>query len=188
MSTTERDERKVGSSVESWTKIRRIASHMLKRARGGPNAPLCTWSLVNRAAIRFGDGAVPTANDTEHYYAQWRRAMSSVLIDLSRKPTVRSDVVDGRESLDAVEFDSDTMDALSWALVQLAERDKMHGDNKTGLIILRHFEGMTWNDVASTLGSNVSTLRRDWNFTLAWLATQLRKQGVSLVAEHEDAR
>lgn len=164
-----------------WTGLLRRASALRRRYGDMATTPQSTWSLVNRAATRFTGRAVPEARDRDHFYAQWTRAMCSVLNDLRRRGTVRA----ARVPLDSAwaEREQDepaVVEALREALEALAAQDERVQERKALILALRHFEGLSWKDVARHLGTTVPAVRREWYLAQAWLRRELRRRGVDL--------
>jgi DNA-directed RNA polymerase specialized sigma24 family protein len=166
--------------------ILRRASALRRRYAASGDAPLDTWSLVNRvAADKFGGQVAPEARDRDHVYALWTRALVSVLNDLHRRERRRGegralDAVRGGEPVAPAPEDDEALSCLDGALRDLAERDRELGEDKALLVALKYFEGLTWEELATTLGSSVHRVRDEWAVTQAWLRRELRRRGVEL--------
>jgi len=172
-----------------WEGILQRASALRRRYANVADAPQDTWSLVGRvAAEKFAGRVDPSARDRDHLVALWTRAMRCVLNDLHRRQRGREAAAPGeRVSLDealggargAAERD-ETVAILAEALRELAERDERLGEEKALLVALKYFEGLTWEEIASTLGSSVRRARDEWAVTRAWLRRELRRRGLEL--------
>ena len=171
-----------------WEGILRRASSLRQRYGNLAEAPQDTWSLVNRvAAEKFAGKALPEATDRDHLFGLWTRAMVSVLNDLHRRQNRRA----RPEELAGAHLDAPAIDArdddheealreLHEALQELAAQDQRMGEHKALLVALRYFEGLTWEELASALGSSVHRTRDEWAVTRAWLRRKLKHRGVEL--------
>ncbi len=168
-----------------WDGILARASVLRRRYANLADAPQDTWSLVGRvAAEKFAGGVAPKTRDRDHLWALWTRAMVSVLNDLHRRERRRGATTplealgEGHEPAQAEP--DDRLQALAEALRELAERDAALGEEKALLVALRYFEGLTWEELGTTLGSSVRRARDEWAVTRAWLRRELRRRGVEL--------
>lgn len=164
-----------------WEGILRRASSLRKRYGNLAEAPQDTWSLVNRVAAEKFDGrVVPAARDRSHLYGLWTKAMVSVLNDLHRKERRRERVERAASEPAADERDEDDLRQLEESLQDLARQDAAMGERKALLVALRYFEGLTWEELASALGSSVRRTRDEWAVTRAWLRRELKRRGAGL--------
>lgn len=172
-----------------WEGILRRASSLRQRYGNLADAPHDTWSLVNRvAAEKFAGQAVPAARDRGHALALWSKALVSVLNDLHRKQRRRAlltgarvPLADGEEVAQAASDGPDErLQALETALADLARQDEAMGENKALIVALKYFEGLTWEQLATTLGSSVHRVRDEWEVARAWLRRELRRRGFQL--------
>lgn len=167
-----------------WEGILRRASALRRRYGNLDQAPADTWSLVNRvAAEKFQGRALPEAADRGHVLGLWTRAMVSVLNDLHRRErrrAARSAVELAATPAAGGERDEEALHGLEEALQELARQDAAMGEHKALLVALRYFEGLTWEELATALGSSVHRTRDEWAVTRAWLRRALRRRGVEL--------
>ncbi|GJM23240.1 MAG: hypothetical protein DHS20C15_31550 [Planctomycetota bacterium] len=171
-----------------WEQIVRRASSLRRGYGASPTAPASTWSLVNRAAQRFGDGAGPDARDAGHYLAQWQLAMHCVLRDLHRRHDVaRRHGLSGEQALGddvvaaeaSTELDADTREILGDALERLASTH----ERAAQVLALRSAAELPWREIAARLESTITTVRRDWALALAWLRRELKQRGITAPTE-----
>lgn len=176
-----------------WEGILQRASALRRRYGNLSEAPQDTWSLVNRvAADKLGGSPVASGRDRSHVYGLWTKAMYCVLNDLHRRQSRRparitdeplSQVIDPRveeQHVDQQRSDAESLALLEETLRELARRDGEMGEEKALIVALKYFEGLTWEELASTLGSSVRRMRDEWAVTRAWLRRELRKRGVEL--------
>ena len=69
----------------------------------------------------------------------------------------------------AIEVPSEDIVALDEALSKLSASDKMKAD----LIKLRYFAGLTIEQAAEALNLSLTTTKRHWRYSKAWLYDQL---------------
>ena len=172
-----------------WEGILRRASALRRRYGNLADAPQDTWSLVNRvAADKFQGRVDPEARDRGHLYGLWSKAMVSVLNDLSRRERRRGDAAPGgRVSLSDGALaarpeteEAERLAALEKALQALAEHDAAMGERKALIVAFKYFEGLTWEELATAMGSSVRRTRDEWAVARAWLRRELKRQGVEL--------
>ena len=164
---------------EVWTQILERASALRRRYRNVPDVPHSTWSLVNRAAIRFR--RLPSGTSDDHLYAAWTKAMISVLNDLSKRPRLREPREPEEDELRLPsQSDGDLLLLLERILDELSRLDRRSGGRKGLIVALKYFENQPWEAVAEMVGCSVSTAQRDLRFTISWMRRQLREKGVEL--------
>lgn len=164
-----------------WEGILRRASALRRRYGNLSEAPQDTWSLVNRVAVeKFQGRLVPEARDRGHVFGLWTKAMVSVLNDLHRRSRRRERYAaePGPEPRSPAETNEESVAQLAEALQDLARQDAEMGEHKALLVALRYFEGLTWEELASALGSSVHRTRDEWAVTRAWLRRELKRRGV----------
>ncbi|MCK4306012.1 MAG: hypothetical protein KAY24_17365 [Candidatus Eisenbacteria sp.] len=170
-----------------WEGLRRRASALRRRYGDIPGGPEDTRSLVSRAAVKFPrGGGLPTAENRDHLYALWTKALCSVLNDLHRRQKTREThgyktaVPLEDHHLQTDERDAETLRHMSWALQELARIDDETGESKARILTLRYLDGFTWKEIASELGSSIGTVRREAQFAIAWMRNQLIQRGVPI--------
>ena len=169
-----------------WEGILQRASALRQRYGNLADAPQDTWSLVNRvAAEKFQGQVVPDTNDRDHLYGLWTKAMYCVLNDLHRKEQRRDDRNPGEriplsDELAVTREEDGALKALEEALHELVRRDEKMGEQKGMLVALKYIEGLSWEELATTLGSSVRRARDEWAVTRAWLRRELKRRGFDL--------
>lgn len=161
-----------------WNQVVRRASGLMKRYASLRDGPQNSWSLVGRAAQKF-EQALPEAQSREHACALWSRAMVSVLNDLYRRERARAPIGPLAEDQPDPEASSLNLDAhakLEDAIFALGELD----ERKALLVVLRYLNGLTWAELAERMDLSVGKVRREVDFSKAWLRRELRIRGVEL--------
>jgi RNA polymerase sigma-70 factor (ECF subfamily) len=151
--------------------LHRIAKRYM--AGENPAHTLEPTALINEAYIRLVDWKNLHWNNRCHFYAVSAQIMRKVLIDHARARAARKR--GGRRttlnSALLAAHDGNNMDLLilDEALHRLTQLDS----RKTRVVELRIFGGLTIEETAEAMQLTVITVRRDWQFALAWLRREL---------------
>ena len=155
--------------------LRQIAQRALRRQPRGQT--LQTTDLVNEAYLRLLGQTDVAWQNRAHFFAVAARAMRFVLVDhaRARQGAKRS----GGEQVpldDAVAVTPnrsggrpDDLLALNDALERLAAFD----EQKSRIVEMRYFAGMSVEEVAEALGISGITVKREWARAKAWLYREL---------------
>jgi RNA polymerase sigma factor (TIGR02999 family) len=156
-----------------YDELRRIARGYLHAER--PGHTLQSTALVHEAYVRLVDADVGW-QDRAHFFAIAARTMRRILVDHAQARrtakrgrgaiaiTLHEDVVPHADT----SGDADLL-ALDAALTKLAGLDQRHAN----IVELHYFGGLTYEEMAETLGLSTSTLDRDLRLAKAWLASEL---------------
>ncbi len=152
--------------------LRRIARGHLRKER--PDHTLQATALVHEAYIRLVDQKRVEWKGRTHFFCVAAMAMRRVLVDHARsyrydKRRVHRNL---RPLEDAVTLAAENpidMVVLDDALTRLESLDAQ----KSRVVELRFFGGLTASDAARVLGVSQRTVERDWEFARAWLAREL---------------
>ncbi|HEX9001452.1 MAG TPA: sigma-70 family RNA polymerase sigma factor [Blastocatellia bacterium] len=152
--------------------LRQIAQRALRRQPRGQT--LQTADLVNEAYLRLlGQNDVAWQNRA-HFFAVAARAMRFVLVDHARARQVAKrggggEKVSLDEAMVAAPGQPDDLLALNDALERLAAFD----EQKSRIVEMRYFAGMSVEEVAEALGIAAITVKREWARAKAWLFREL---------------
>lgn len=149
-----------------------LAKRIMSRERQGH-----TWQtteLVNEAYLRLVNQQQVEWQDRAHFFAVASQIMRHLLVDHARE---RQQVKQGggaqHLSLDDVALvapdRSAELLALDDALNRLAGFDKQ----KSQIVELRYFGGLTVEEIAEVLGIAVITVKREWARAKLWLYKEL---------------
>lgn len=148
-----------------YSELQIISAALLSHER---NASLSTGDLVNEAAMRLIGIEEVEWQSKAHFLALAARMMRRVLVDHARaknrgkrqhfKVTLITQIAGGGQ--DALEFDK-----VEKALIRLAALDQERAD----IVELRYYGGLSFEDTAEALGMSVSTAKRKWRSSRAWL-------------------
>lgn len=156
--------------VES--ELRRIAANHMKRE--SPGHTLQTTALVNEAYLKLVDQREVRWQNRAHFFALSSQLMRRILLDHARAQKR------GKRGGDAVRValedvavitpeKSAELIALDEALTRLAQFDS----NKSKIVEMRFFGGLSVNEVAEVLGIAPVTVMLHWRLAKAWLRREI---------------
>jgi len=147
-----------------------------------PGQTLQTTALVHEAYLRLVPGKDARWQNRRHFFGAAARAMRQILAAEARKKNAAKRGK-GRRPLSIFDSEivaqtpasqglpSEEIDALDRAL------DKLGADEQNSrlctVVELRFFVGLTLEETADVLDVSVATVKRDWDFTRAWLHRQM---------------
>jgi RNA polymerase sigma factor (TIGR02999 family) len=151
--------------------LRRIAVAYMRRERA--DHTLQPTALINEAYIRLlGQGSVSFTNRA-HFFGFAAQIMRQVLVDFARKRISAKRSGGLREELsDAMQVSvqqSEEVLAVHQALDRLAAFD----DRKARIMEMRHFGGLSREEIAEVTGMSLATVKRDMHLAGAWLKREL---------------
>ena len=158
-----------------YNELRGLAASKL--ATEAPGQTLQPTALVHEAWLRMmGDGQ-RAFNDRAHFFRAAAEAMRRILIDRARhKHAQRHGGNHVRVNLEDLNLAAPDVDnhllSVDEALGKLAKSFPVQAE----LVKLRYFVGMTNDEAANVLNISVSTAKNYWNFSRAWLLSEIEKQ------------
>jgi len=153
-----------------YDQLRRIARRRLRGERAGHS--LQTTDLINEAYLRLDDQSVSWRSRT-HFFGIAARLMRQILVDHARsrqrlKRGQDPDIV-SLSSAGEIEEEASDLLALNEALETLSELDPQ----RSKIVELRFFGGLTIEETAEVMQVSTPTVERGWRAARAWLQTQL---------------
>jgi RNA polymerase sigma factor (TIGR02999 family) len=151
-----------------YEELRQTAHRRLLRQR--PGQTLDTTALVHEAYLRLVDQARSGNGDRAHFFALASRAMRFVLVDYARARSAQkrgggaSDV-----PLDALQVAAEACAADLLTLAEALERLAGVSTRLSEIVEYRFFGGLTFDEIAESLGVSTPTVKRDWVRARAWL-------------------
>lgn len=157
-----------------YDKLRRLAAHYLRRERA--DHTLQPTALVHEAYMRLAAQDGVAWRNQEHFVGLAAAMMRRVLVDHARGH--KCDKRWGGLKLSLVddggaEGETEDLVALDEALRRLARRHPQ----KSRVVELRFFGGLSIQETAHILEVSDSTVERDWKFARAWLAHEINQGG-----------
>ena len=147
-----------------YKELRVLARHYLRSERA--QHTLGTVGLVHEAFVRLLANEPIAWRSRAHFYAIAARAMRRVLVEHARKRGGDPSLAPFDETaLDVGEARPLDLVALDQALIALAELDA----EKTEIVELRFFGGLTNGEIAELKETSLSSVERQWRLARAWL-------------------
>jgi RNA polymerase sigma factor (TIGR02999 family) len=159
-----------------YAELRRMALRYLQRERRGHT--LQPTALVHEAYLKIVDQKRVQWQNRAHFFAIAAQAMRRILVDHARtKLATKRGGEEQKISLDEGTIDirderASSMIALDDALRRLAETDP----EKSRVVELRYFGGLSIEETAHALGNSTATVTRHWRLAKAWLYQELTGQ------------
>lgn len=154
-----------------YAELKRWAAQSLRRA---PGATLSATALVHEVYLRFSDRAAKPLRSRSHFFALAARAMRQIVIERARHRTALKRggdhvATDLDTAIQLHDGDATRALAIDAALRALEVRDV----DLARLVELHFFAGLTFQEIAAITGQHERTVRRDWEFTRAFLRSEL---------------
>ena len=163
-----------------YDELRRMAHGHMNRERAGHT--LQTTALVNEAYLRLIDQRRARWQNRAHFFAIAAQLMRRILVDHARTR--------GRAKRGGGELVAALDVALEEAPLLTPERSEELLDldealrklealapRKAAVVELRHFGGLSVEEVAEVLDVSPNTVIRDWNLSKAWLRREVETGG-----------
>jgi RNA polymerase sigma factor (TIGR02999 family) len=154
--------------------LHRLAHAYMGRER--PGHILQTSALVNEAYLRLIDWENAAWQNRAHFFGVAAQMMRRILVDHARAHEAEKrggefQKLSLDENLDAAGGERDVnLVALDDALNRLAEMDPQ----KSKIVELRFFGGLSVEETAEVLGVSAPTVKRQWRMAKAWLYGQVK--------------
>ncbi len=159
-----------------YDELHKMAGRYLRRER--EEHTLQTTALVHEAYLKLIDQRRVRWQNRAHFFAIAAQAMRRILVDHARNRQAAKRGSGGvKLSLDEGVMDvsderAESLVALDEALKRLAEMDPQ----KSQLVELRFFGGMSIEETAEALGIGTATVIRHWRLAKAWLYNEVASQ------------
>ena len=160
-----------------YAELRRLAASYLRRERVGHT--LQPTALVHEAYIRLIDQTQVRWQNRAHFFGVAAQMMRRILVDHARAHEAEKrggefQKLSLDENLDAAGGERDVnLVALDDALNRLAEMDPQ----KSKIVELRFFGGLSVEETAEVLGVSDKTVMREWESAKLWLYSELNGGG-----------
>ena len=154
--------------------LRRIAHNYMRRENG--NHTLQTTALVNEAYLRLIDQSRVNWQNRSHFFAISSKIMRRILLNYAREQHAgkRGGGAIHLELNEAIALTPERSDELI-ALDEALERLKVFDEQKSRIVELRYFGGLTIEETAEVLGIAPPTVSLHWRLARAWLQNEIRK-------------
>jgi RNA polymerase sigma factor (TIGR02999 family) len=158
---------------EVYAQLRAMAQQQMNDER--PGHTLRATELVHQAYLRLLDNPPTDAANQVHFVHAVAEAMRRILIEHARRRARlkrggdRARVPFTSAADVALPEDSDQLLALDEALRRLEEKDARAAE----VVRLRFFAGLTIDQTAAAMNLSPRTVKREWEWSRAWLAKHL---------------
>lgn len=161
-----------------YKELRRLAASRMKGEKA--NHTLQPTALVHEVYLKLAGGSPVDWRNRSHFFAVAAQQMRRIIVDHARATHAEKRgggaVAIALDDVGAVTAPlNESMLALDEALRRLEKVDA----RAARVVELRYFGGLKESETAEALGVGVSTMKRDWEFARAWLASQLKPAPVS---------
>jgi RNA polymerase sigma factor (TIGR02999 family) len=157
----------------AYNDLRRLAAS--KMAGEAPGQTLQATALVHEAWLRLIGDENRRFEDRTHFFAAAAEAMRRILIERARRRrAVRHggeyERVTLQDEMLASHDDDEQLLAMNDALEKLELKYPMQAQ----VVKLRHFAGMSNEEIAGLLGVSLSTVKNYWVYSKAWLFREIK--------------
>jgi RNA polymerase sigma factor (TIGR02999 family) len=163
--------------IAVYADLHRIAENLLRAER--PGHTLQPTALINEVYLRLGFTQKAEWQSRTHFFAVAATTLRRILVDHARAH--RSERRGGKDEcvpLDladaTVNCNYDDLLTIDEALTRLEEADP----RAARVTELRFFAGLQESEIAEELSISEITVKRDWKFARAWLASRLRPEPI----------
>ena len=158
-----------------YGELRRLAAGYLRRERAGHT--LQPTALVHEAYLRLVDQSQVRWQNRAHFLGVAAQMMRRILVDHARGQQAEKRGGDFQklsldENIDVSGERASDLVALDEALERLAELDPQ----KSRVVELRFFGGLSVEETAEVLGVSAPTVKRQWRMAKAWLYGQVSRK------------
>jgi RNA polymerase sigma factor (TIGR02999 family) len=164
-----------------YRKLHHFAHAAMRRER--PGHTLQTTALVHEAYLRLVRKQDEAWKNRAHFFKVAATAMRRILVDearkkkaakrgLGRRPLALDALSETEQEAAPVPDPFEDLEALDRALEKLGSIEGH--ERKRSVVELRFFVGLTLEETAEALDLSLATVKRDWEFTKAWLLREMR--------------
>ena len=158
-----------------YDELRNLAANYLRRERR--DHTLQPTALVHEAYLRLVDQRSVNWQNRAHFFGVAAQLMRRILVDHARAHNAEKRGHDFQklsldENIDKADERSAELIALDDALKELAEID----EQKSRIVELRYFGGLTVEETAEVLGVTPVTIKRHWRMAKAWLHGRMQNE------------
>ena len=155
-----------------YDELRRVAAGKMALER--PGGTLQPTALVHETWLRLGGDQQPSWQNRAHFFGAAAEAMRRILIGRARRRGAkRRGGGQFHLDVDRLELAAPKDDQQLLAVNEALEKFAAVDPEKSELVKLRYFIGLTIEDAAKTLGISNATAKRWWAFARAWLHREL---------------
>jgi len=160
-----------------YDRLHRLA-HLRLRSAPGEHS-LSTSEVVHEAYLRLVDAPRLDLPDRAHFLALASQIMRNLLVDRARARAAAKRgggkaLLELEEALWISDVDLDAVTELDEALTRL----QALSSRQSQMLQHRYFGGLTLEETAAALGVSLATVKRELRSARAWLALELKSEGL----------
>jgi RNA polymerase sigma factor (TIGR02999 family) len=157
-----------------YRELRRLANHYLRQER--PGHTLQASDLVHEAYLRLADEKEIDWQNRAHFFGIAAVRMRHILVEHARgRNAAKRGGGEYRLSLSQADRLTEERDVNLLALDDALQRLEALDAQKSRIVELRYFGGLTIEETAEALRISTATVKRDWNMARAWLRNEINK-------------
>ena len=155
-----------------YSELRRLANYYLRQERHGHT--LQASDLVHEAYLRLVDDQAIDWQNRAHFFGIAAVRMRHILVEhaRSRLAAKRGGGV-YRLSLSEADLPAEERDVDLLGLDEALQRLEALDAQKSRIVELRYFGGLTIEETAEVLKISPATVKRDWSMARAWLRSEI---------------
>jgi RNA polymerase sigma factor (TIGR02999 family) len=152
--------------------LRRLAKYYLRQER--PGHTLQSTDLVHEAFLRLVDDNEIDGQNRAHFFGIAAVRMRHILVEHARsRQAAKRGGGEYRLSLSEAEREPNKPDVNLLALDDALRRLEASDQQKSRIVELRYFGGLTIEETAEALRISPATVKRDWRMARAWLRSEI---------------
>ncbi|MGH9847617.1 MAG: sigma-70 family RNA polymerase sigma factor [Blastocatellia bacterium] len=155
-----------------YDELRRLARYYLRQER--PDLTLQSADLVHEAYLRLVDEKEIDWQDRAHFFGIASVRMRHILVEHARsRQAAKRGGGEYRLSLSEADRLAEKRDVNLLALDDALQRLEALDTQKSRIVELRYFGGLTIEETAEAIGISPATVKRDWSMARAWLRSEI---------------
>lgn len=158
-----------------YDELRRLADYYLRSER--PEHTLQSSDLVHEAYLRLADEQAIDWQDRAHFFGIAAVRMRHILVEHARsRQAAKRGGGEYRLSLSKANQLAEKCDVNLLALDDALQRLEALDQQKSRIVELRYFGGLTIGETAEALRISPATVKRDWSMARAWLRSEISRE------------
>ncbi len=161
-----------------YSELRRLARYYLRQERS--DHTLQASDLVHEAYLRLVDEKEIDWQNRAHFFGIAAMRMRHILVEHARgRQAAKRGGRGGGEyllSLGKADRQAEDRDVNLLALDDALQRLEAMDPQKSRIVELRYFGGLTIEETAEAIGISPATVKRDWSMARAWLRSEISNE------------
>jgi RNA polymerase sigma factor (TIGR02999 family) len=158
-----------------YGELRRLARHYLRQER--PGHTMQPSDLVHEAYLRLVDEKEIDWQNRAHFFGIAAVRMRHILVEHARsRQAAKRGGGEYRLSLSQADLLAEKRDVNLLALDDALQRLEALDPQKSRIVELRYFGGLTIEETAEALRISPATVKRDWSMARAWLRSEISNE------------